>query len=150
MFQADGQEDGFHGPGIGHVDSGAGVHFGPVEKAVECLLVFFAQGPPKWFQPFPFSFNNVWNGLISFSFFLIIELLDSNRGACRRNTGSNCFYHPRPGFHRSEQFTKGEGQPSNSKKLKNREVWISLHSLWYAAPKTPPSTSSRKMKLVSQ
>ena len=57
LFQANGREDGFHGPGIGHVDPGAGVHFGPVEKAVESLLIFFAQGPPEWLQPFRFGFH---------------------------------------------------------------------------------------------
>jgi len=50
LFQADGQKNGFHRSGIGHVDSGAVVHFGPVKEAVECLLVFLAKGPPKWFD----------------------------------------------------------------------------------------------------
>ena len=58
VFQADGQEDGFHWPGMGHADSGAGVHFGPVKEAIERLLVFFAQSPPKGFQSFPFGFHN--------------------------------------------------------------------------------------------
>jgi hypothetical protein len=31
VFQADGQEDSFHWPRIGHVDSGTGMHFGPVK-----------------------------------------------------------------------------------------------------------------------
>ncbi len=59
VFQANGQEDGFHGPWIGHVDSGAGVHFGTVERAGECLLVFLAQSPPKWLQPFPLRFHDM-------------------------------------------------------------------------------------------
>jgi hypothetical protein len=33
---------------MGDVDSGAGVHFGPVKEAVKRLLVFFAQSQPKW------------------------------------------------------------------------------------------------------
>ena len=48
LFQADGQEDGFHWAGIGHVDSGTGMHFGPVKEAVKRLLVFLAQAPPEW------------------------------------------------------------------------------------------------------
>jgi hypothetical protein len=47
MFQTDGQKDGFQWPGMGHVNSGLVVEFGPVEKAIEDLLVFFAQSPPK-------------------------------------------------------------------------------------------------------
>jgi hypothetical protein len=47
VFQADGNQDGVPWPGTGHVDSGAGVHFGPVKEAVEGLLVFFARGPAE-------------------------------------------------------------------------------------------------------
>jgi hypothetical protein len=56
VLQADGEKDGFHGPGMSHVNSGAGMHFGPVKEAIKRLLVFFAQSPPKWFPPFPFGF----------------------------------------------------------------------------------------------
>ena len=59
VFQADGNQDGVHWPGIGHVDSGAGVHFGPVEEAIERLLIFFAQSSSKRFQPFTFGFHNM-------------------------------------------------------------------------------------------
>ena len=41
-----GHADGFHRPGIGHINSGAGMHFGPVKEAVKCLLAFLAQSPP--------------------------------------------------------------------------------------------------------
>jgi hypothetical protein len=59
VFQTDGQEDGFHWPRMGHVNPGTGVHFGPVKKAIKCLLVFFAQGPPEWLQSFTLGFQNV-------------------------------------------------------------------------------------------
>jgi hypothetical protein len=59
LFQADGQKDGFHWLGMSHVTPGAGMHFGPVKKAIKGLLAFFAQSPPKWFQPFPFGFQNM-------------------------------------------------------------------------------------------
>ena len=35
---------------MSHVDSGAGVHFGPVKEAIERLLVFFAQSLRKGFN----------------------------------------------------------------------------------------------------
>jgi hypothetical protein len=59
VFQADGQKNGFHGPGTSHVHSGTGMKFSPVKKTVKCLLVFFAQSTPKWFPPFPFGFQNM-------------------------------------------------------------------------------------------
>jgi hypothetical protein len=43
---------------MGHVNSGTGVHFSPVKKAIERLLVFFAQSPPKGFPPFTLRFQN--------------------------------------------------------------------------------------------
>jgi hypothetical protein len=61
-FQADGQKDGFHGPGMRHVNPGACRQFSPGKEAVKCLLVFFAQSPPKWFPPFPFRFKNMTIG----------------------------------------------------------------------------------------
>jgi hypothetical protein len=36
-----------------------GMKFGPVKEAIKHLLVFFAQSPPKWFQPFPFRFPDM-------------------------------------------------------------------------------------------
>jgi len=42
VFQPNGYKDGFHWPRASHVNSGAGVQFGPVEKPVKDLLVFFA------------------------------------------------------------------------------------------------------------
>ena len=41
MFQADGQEDGVHRPGMGHVNPGAGMHFGPVKEAVKRQIPVF-------------------------------------------------------------------------------------------------------------
>jgi hypothetical protein len=62
VFQTDGQKDGFHWPGTSHVNSSMGMEFGPVEKAIEGLLVFFAQSPSKGFPPFPFGFQNMPEG----------------------------------------------------------------------------------------
>jgi hypothetical protein len=33
------------------------MHFGPVKRAVKRFLIFLAQSPPKWLQPFPFRFH---------------------------------------------------------------------------------------------
>jgi hypothetical protein len=33
--------------------------FGPGKKTIKRLLVFFAQGPPKWSPPFTFGFQDV-------------------------------------------------------------------------------------------
>jgi hypothetical protein len=54
VFRADGQKDSFYRPGTLHVNSGASMHFGPVKEAIKRLLVFLAQSPPEWPQPFPF------------------------------------------------------------------------------------------------
>jgi hypothetical protein len=59
MFQAYGQKDGFHGRGTSHVNSGTGMEFRPVKKAIKRLLGLFAQSPPKWFPPFTFGFQNM-------------------------------------------------------------------------------------------
>ncbi len=58
MFQEDGDEDSFHGPGVAHVDSGVGVEFGPVEEAVKGLLVLFAQMFAESFPVSPLLFQN--------------------------------------------------------------------------------------------
>jgi hypothetical protein len=42
VFQTNRQGDGFHWPGMSHVNSGTGVHFSPVKKAIKRPLVFFA------------------------------------------------------------------------------------------------------------
>ncbi len=34
VFQADGQKDGFHRPGMSHVNSGTGLKFGPAKVAL--------------------------------------------------------------------------------------------------------------------
>ncbi len=47
VFQDDGEEDRFHGPGMGHVNGGVCVAFGPVEEAVKGFLVFLAQALAK-------------------------------------------------------------------------------------------------------
>jgi hypothetical protein len=47
---------------MSYVNCGMGMKFGPVEKAIEGLLVFFAQNPPKGFPPFPFGFQNMAEG----------------------------------------------------------------------------------------
>jgi hypothetical protein len=38
VFQADGQEDGFHRPGMSHVYSGTGMKLGPVKVALISLV----------------------------------------------------------------------------------------------------------------
>jgi hypothetical protein len=43
---------------MGHINSGTGMEFSPVEKAIKGLLVFFAQSPPKPFPPFTLGFQN--------------------------------------------------------------------------------------------
>ena len=62
MFQADGQEDGVHRPGIGHVNPGAGMHFGPVKKAVKRLLSSLLKARRKGIWPnFAFQLCWVWS-----------------------------------------------------------------------------------------
>jgi hypothetical protein len=36
-----------------------GMKFGPIKKPIKCVLVFFAQSPPKWFSPFTLGFQNM-------------------------------------------------------------------------------------------
>ncbi len=59
LFLADGQDDGFHRPGVGHVDPGAGVQLGSVKEAFKHLLVFLAQCPPERLRSFLFGFQDV-------------------------------------------------------------------------------------------
>jgi hypothetical protein len=47
MFQADGQKDGSHWPGMSHVNAGTGMKFSPIKKAIKRLLVFFIQAFAK-------------------------------------------------------------------------------------------------------
>jgi hypothetical protein len=35
------------------------MHFGPIKETIECLLVFFAQSPPQWFQSFTLGFQRM-------------------------------------------------------------------------------------------
>jgi hypothetical protein len=51
VFQADGEENCFQWPGMRHINSGTGMHFGPVEKATKCLLVFIIQTLAKLLPP---------------------------------------------------------------------------------------------------
>jgi hypothetical protein len=43
VFQTDGEENGFQWEGMCFVNASSGMEFGPVEKAIEGFLVFFAQ-----------------------------------------------------------------------------------------------------------
>jgi hypothetical protein len=42
MFQADGEENRFHWPGMGHVNGGRRMEFGPVEEAVLARTQLFS------------------------------------------------------------------------------------------------------------
>jgi hypothetical protein len=44
---------------MSHINCGMGMEFGPVEKTIKGLPVFFAQSPPKGFPPFTFGFQNM-------------------------------------------------------------------------------------------
>jgi hypothetical protein len=59
VFETDGQENGFQGQWMRHVDCGRGVEFGPVKKAVKRFLVFFAQTFAELFPPSPLRFQNM-------------------------------------------------------------------------------------------
>ena len=56
VFQAEGKENCFQWPGMGHVKGGREMEFGPVEKAIKGLLIFFAQ-PLSKLLPLPCSFS---------------------------------------------------------------------------------------------
>ncbi len=45
VFQEDKKKDGFHRPGMGHVDPGTDRHFGPVKKPVKCFLLLIFLRP---------------------------------------------------------------------------------------------------------
>ena len=62
MFQTDGEEDCFQWPGMRHINPGTGMHFGPVEKAIKRLLVFFAQTLAKPVPPSMFLFQDTQPG----------------------------------------------------------------------------------------
>jgi hypothetical protein len=62
VFQADGEEDGLQGPWSGGAASSPDVQFGPVEKAIERFLIFFAQGAPELLPFGIFPFQNLTEG----------------------------------------------------------------------------------------
>jgi hypothetical protein len=59
VLQADGEEDRFQGPGVGGVSRGLDVQLGPVEEAVEGLLVFLAERPAEFLPRVVLPFQNL-------------------------------------------------------------------------------------------
>ena len=50
VFQADGKKNRFHWPGMGLVNGGRFMEFGPVEKAAKCLVVFLLKPFQNYFR----------------------------------------------------------------------------------------------------
>jgi len=90
VFQEDGQEDGVHRPGTGHVNPGAGMHFGPVKKTVKRLLVFLAQSPPESPKLLPFPFHNLAKSQNRPSHFPLPDIYRAQHKKCNRQLCCRC------------------------------------------------------------